>query len=93
MKRGRPRWCVHPKCLGFETQGVYATVADRLGARFKASATGKSPPMHDESKKTRLAAGLKITLRTWMGLPSPIAQGQPRPGISGHCFELHPDYP
>ena len=29
MKRGRPHWCVHPKCLGFETQGVYANVADR----------------------------------------------------------------
>jgi hypothetical protein len=49
--------------------------------------------MRDEPKKTRLAAGLKITLKTWMGLPSPIAQGQPRPGISGHCFELQPDYP
>jgi len=29
MGGGRPQWCVHPKCLGFETQGVYATVADR----------------------------------------------------------------
>jgi len=25
----RMHCCVHPKCLGFETQGVYANVADR----------------------------------------------------------------
>jgi len=30
MEEGRPHWRVHPKCLGFETQGVYANVADRL---------------------------------------------------------------
>ena len=28
-QRGLPHWCVHPKCLGFETQGVYTNVADR----------------------------------------------------------------
>jgi len=34
MEGGRPHWCVHPKCLGFETQGVYTSVADRLAKKL-----------------------------------------------------------